>query len=206
MKKVFLLLALACTIVACSDEKKSDKSGSDQTATNAKSASVYKIGDYYNENGKKGVVFEVSDGGRHGKIVSLHPSDKPLQWYTDSQYDRMIRVKASSRSDGKMNTVMVMNREDSDQYPAFVWCSNQGPDWYLPAEKELEAIYNNKSAINPTLGKYGVSIKDELNNGDYYWTSTECESTHALWLHMDICEFFGAPKNEYAYVRAVATF
>ncbi|MBE6203019.1 MAG: serine/threonine protein kinase, partial [Rikenellaceae bacterium] len=31
----------------------------------------YKVGDYYNENGKEGVVFEVSDDGRHGKIVSL---------------------------------------------------------------------------------------------------------------------------------------
>lgn len=201
MKKVFLLLALACTIVACSDEKKSDKSGSDQT-----SASVYKIGDYYNENGKKGVVFEVSDGGRHGKIVSLHPSDKPLQWCTDSQYDRKIWVQASSRSDGKMNTVMVMNREDSDQYPAFVWCSNQGPDWYLPAMDELETIYNNKAAINPTLGKYGVSIKDESKNYDCYWTSTEDPDDHVIWLYMDICEFFGSFKNEYAYVRAVATF
>lgn len=35
---------------------------------------LYKVGYYYNRNGKEGVVFEVSDGGRHGKIVSLEQS------------------------------------------------------------------------------------------------------------------------------------
>ena len=32
---------------------------------------IYKVGYYYEVGDKKGVVFEVSDGGRHGKIVSL---------------------------------------------------------------------------------------------------------------------------------------
>lgn len=39
---------------------------------------VYKVGYYYNRNGKQGVVFEVSDGGRHGKIVSL--KETKLNW------------------------------------------------------------------------------------------------------------------------------
>ncbi len=32
---------------------------------------VYQVGDYYNQGGKKGIVFEVNSGGRHGKIVSV---------------------------------------------------------------------------------------------------------------------------------------
>lgn len=31
---------------------------------------IYKIGYYYNRNGKEGVVYAISDGGRHGEIVS----------------------------------------------------------------------------------------------------------------------------------------
>lgn len=32
---------------------------------------VYEVGYYYNRNGKQGVVFEVKNGGRSGKIISL---------------------------------------------------------------------------------------------------------------------------------------
>ncbi len=32
---------------------------------------VYQVGDYYNQGGKEGIVFEVNNGGRHGKIVSF---------------------------------------------------------------------------------------------------------------------------------------
>ena len=39
------------------------------------STRTYKVGDLYDENGKQGVVFEVTDDGRHGKIVSLYETD-----------------------------------------------------------------------------------------------------------------------------------
>lgn len=39
----------------------------------------YKIGDYYEENGKEGVVFAVDDSGWHGKIISLYVPE-PMNW------------------------------------------------------------------------------------------------------------------------------
>ena len=33
---------------------------------------VYQVGDYYNDKGVQGVVFEVWDDGEHGKILNLH--------------------------------------------------------------------------------------------------------------------------------------
>lgn len=45
---------------------------------------VYEVGYYYNRNGKQGVVFEVSDGGRHGKIVSLKETE--LGWEAARQW------------------------------------------------------------------------------------------------------------------------
>ncbi len=50
---------------------KTDKETNRDKETNG----PYSVGDYYNENGKEGVVFEVSDGGRHGKIVSLDETE-----------------------------------------------------------------------------------------------------------------------------------
>ena len=41
-------------------------------------AKTYKVGDYYNENGKEGIVFDVWDNGRYGKIVSLDEAE--LSW------------------------------------------------------------------------------------------------------------------------------
>lgn len=33
---------------------------------------VYQVGDYYNDKGAQGIVFEVWDDGEHGKILNLH--------------------------------------------------------------------------------------------------------------------------------------
>lgn len=37
---------------------------------------VYEVGYYYNRDGKQGVVFEVKNGGRNGKIISLEEVEK----------------------------------------------------------------------------------------------------------------------------------
>ena len=45
---------------------------------------VYQLGDYYNRNGNKGVVIEIKNGGRNGKILSLDETecnwDNAKQW------------------------------------------------------------------------------------------------------------------------------
>lgn len=160
----------------------------------------YKVGDYYNENGKQGVVFEVWDNGRYGKIVSL--DEAYLQWCTDEQYKEGINLGSTNWSDGKVNTDKVMQRGDSDQYLAFVWCRNKGYDWYLPAINELKTIYNNKSAINSTLAKYGTGV-----NSIFYWSSTESKNAFcARYVSMyDSCTYDGN-KIFNAYVRAVSAF
>ena len=39
-------------------------------ATSTLSAQIYKVGDYYNVGGKRGVVFEVSEDGKHGTVIA----------------------------------------------------------------------------------------------------------------------------------------
>ena len=168
---------------------------------NSTTSSPYEIGDYYNENGKEGVVFEVSADGHHGKIVSLYVVER--RWCTKEQYDREIVVGASSMTDGKANTDKVMARSDSDVYPAFEWCRSKGQDWYLPAKDELESIYAAKEKINVTLERLG---KIKLGGIRWHWSSTECDEFSAWGVYMGN-GFAGNPDKSFSlYVRAVSAF
>ena len=173
--------------------KKTEKVVLPETST------TYNVGDYYNENGKQGVVFEVWDKGRHGKIVSL--DETILQWCTEEQDDKEIVLGLTDESDGKANTDNVMQRGDSDQYPAFVWCRNKGEDWYLPAINELKTISNNKSAINSTLAEYGTGLNDY-----WHWSSTEYDEFCAWGVTMTYGGTNRGNKYYYSYVRAVSAF
>ena len=173
--------------------KKTEKVVLPETST------TYNVGDYYNENGKQGVVFEVWDKGRHGKIVSL--DETILQWCTEEQDDKEIVLGLTDESDGKANTDNVMQRGDSDQYPAFVWCRNKGEDWYLPAINELKTISNNKSAINSTLAEYGTGLNDY-----WHWSSTEYDEFCAWRVLMGNGGTDDGNKSYYYYVRAVSAF
>ena len=172
-------------------------------------AKTYKVGDYYNENGKEGVVFDVWDDGRHGKIVSLDQSTERLQWCTDEQYDKEIVVGADSKSDGKANTDKVMARSDSDQYPAFTWCRNKGADWYLPAIDELELLLLNDNvhdAVNKTLAQKGETKLYDKGVIELYWSSTEYSVIGAWLVYMYDGNTYRNSKSYYRSVRAVSAF
>ena len=47
---------------------------------------IYQVGDYYNRNGNKGVVFKIWDGGRNGKILSL--DETACKWKDAEQWCR----------------------------------------------------------------------------------------------------------------------
>ena len=165
---------------------------------------VYKVGDYYNRNGKQGVVFYVDSSGKHGKIVSLNRSISGLQWCSDEDEYR-IRVGASSETDGAYNMRKIKSRPNwRSNYPAAAWCAQLGSDWYLPAKDELKTIYNLKSTLNKTLSKKGVAIENGLN-----WSSTESSS------HYEFCAWLvylydggtgNNPKSLQVDVRAVSAF
>ena len=169
------------------------------------STRTYKVGDYYNENGKEGVVFEVTVDGRHGKIVSLDetqaPWDSRVKW-NGSELSNGTKTGANSKCNGKANTDKIMKRSDSEYFEAFVWCRNKGDDWYLPAEDELEAIFNSKSKINSTLAKYGGT---ELSD-PWHWSSTEYYEFCASLVYVDDGYANDNFKLSPNYVRAVSAF
>ncbi len=174
-----------------------------------KPKSTYSVGDYYNENGKEGVVFEVWDDGRHGKIVSLDetkaPWDSRVKWDSANGYSGGTRTYADSESDGKANTDKIMARSDSEYFDAFEWCRAKGSSWYLPATDELKRIYNNKDKLNSTLRQYGTIL-----SFNWYWSSTESVEDKPEFCAWYVSMRHGftsfSPKSINNYVRAVSVF
>ena len=181
-------------------------------------SNTYKVGDYFNENGKKGVVFQVWDGGRHGKIISLDQikakwdswlicvEKKRLFRPSEYEYENVTRTYADSRNDGMSNTNKVIARVHNNYFDAFIWCRNKGNDWYLPALEELKIIYNMKGKLNETLCQYGeTTIADFL-----YWSSTEYNDYDpkvATWfVDMRNGNANFSTKSHNLSVRAVSTF
>lgn len=157
-----------------------------------RSSKTYKVGDLYDENGKKGVVFEVSVDGKHGKIVSFNETD--LKW-ANVEFDSWIEeIGADSETNGAVNMAVVQRIPNwREKYPAFAWCADLGEGWYLPAIDELKAIYDIRNIINAT---------------SWYWSSTEDKGYgFSAWR---VSMYDGGPDDDFKYwnnyVRAVSAF
>ena len=166
------------------------------TTTKGITSAPYKVGDYYNDGKKEGVVFEVTPDGRHGKIVSMTTS--VLQWASD-KVERKRLIGANSRTDGVANMAVVKAIDGwQSKYPAFKWCADLGEGWYLPAIEELKVVYKNRDKLNSKL-------TDKLSN--WYWSSTECNKFCA-WLVSMYYGYADGNLGKYSnfYVRAVSAF
>lgn len=149
---------------------------------------VYAVGDAYPYAGfeKKGVVFEVSNGGKSGKIISLK-REYGLYWSTDTSYV----TKANNKLNGRVNmatlrTMDPLYPERFDECQAFKWgahCLNPENTtyaadskglWYLPADEELKPMYaaDNKEKVSRRLKALGLENPFPENN-TYIWSSTE---------------------------------
>lgn len=171
----------------------------------------YKVGDYYNRNGKQGIVFEVDSTGLHGKIVSLRGSEEVLQWSTFDAYTKNLHgpIGTTSESDGIYNMEQVSKIEDwQSKFPAFAWCASLGDGWYLPAQEELERLMNEAisgSALNSALQSRG----EELFDGglSQHWSSTQYGKYMAInWFYRGGGNLIHLHKYYHLKVRAIAKF
>lgn len=149
MKKIILLMVAAIATLSAFGQK------------------IYKVGDYYNENGKEGVVFWVDSTGEHGKIVSMKSPDEDLQWTSD-EIEQNRLIKATNKKDGAKNMEKVKQIPNWEQkYPAFAWCANLGEEWYLPAKRELLQIERMCNKFEDKLDEMNLIILAHC------WSSTE---------------------------------
>ena len=137
---------------------------------------MYKVGDYYEKNGKKGVVFEVDALGLHGKIIALTEAAKTDVFNSYYPYP--------------------MTWEDAQSY-----CKKLGPEWRLPTKEELLEIYRQKSLLNAALRNRGKSLEDS-----WYWSKTEAEDKCAWIVKMNYGYTTKYKKDRTYSVRAVSAF
>lgn len=144
----------------------------------------FEIGDRYSYNGKEGIVFAVSDGGRHGKIVSIDKTE--CAWSTET-----VTTGATDENDGINNLRTIQTIAGwHEKYPAFAWCADKGEGWYLPALNELKALY-----------ELGVLESDRQS-----WSSTENNYLSGWGVNMGSGRTNNYYKNGSNSVRAVSAF
>ncbi|MBE6310991.1 MAG: TIR domain-containing protein [Bacteroidales bacterium] len=169
---------------------------------------TYKVGDLYDENGKKGVVFEISADGKHGKIVSLIEGAE-MEWRS---YDGYANIQwgldfnsgegCGDRQNGYVNMQKIQEIPQwQKKFPAFAWCANLGDGWYLPATDELKAICNTKYKINSTLSANGCNTLRIC-----HWSSVEMGGNFACYISMPDGRDNYDSKNRTFSVRAVSAF
>lgn len=180
---------------------------------NAVPLRTYKVGDYYEQNGKCGVVFEVDKSGSHGKIVGFEEFPDN-QWYVlfDSQnYSYNIKVGAVSESDGRYNQKIIMAVSSWPQrFPAFYLCiKSGGEEWYIPAIEELRTLMLNKKvreAVNATLRERGGIIIGSSKKNSWYWSSTEGNANHAYFVDVNMGVWNYYNKQAHGNVRIISVF
>ena len=206
-ENVSSLLGIQLSHVAQSSLQTTSK----QDGGSTQSAKRYKVGEYYDDGVKQGVVFDVWDDGRHGKIVSL--DQIKLKWCTMKQSNKIDFFGALSTTDGKANSDKVMSVSDYNGTPAVQWCRIKGEEWYLPAIDELKALLledNLREIVNKTLEQH----KKKMFTEDVYLSSTEvgdgfldAGSVKSVSVDPRIGMGVGTIlKWDNFYVRAVATF
>lgn len=164
----------------------------------------YKVGDYYNENGKEGIVFWVDKTGKHGKIVGMESAE--LQWASDKTEQNRL-IKATNKKDGARNMEKVKHVSNWEQkYPAFAWCANLGEGWYLPAKKELLQIARMNDDLWSKMHEMDVII------AAHCWSSTESKRRGpdgefcALLVFVDWHDSHLGFKSDKGYIHPVAVF
>ena len=180
----------------------------------------WKIGDYYERDGVKGVVCALTDGGTHGLILSLGEIYLPWCGFRKSEQRATGAVDAA---DGRVNMAAVErfiaeNGLSWADFPAFKWCREQGEGWYLPAIDELLVVGHNynggsrtasnrqaRSRFNDALKSHGG---DRMDRMVYYYSSTERNGRDAMTSHTGTEPPFlvDIPKGGKFLVRAVRRF
>lgn len=207
MKRVFAILFLAAVCAGCE-----------------KSGRIYRIGDFYYEPGKQGIVFYVTDEGRHGKIVSL--DETQCVWATEAVYEEVgadgqaydyldvnsavhmsprVLPEAYDYIDGMKNMKAVRSQPGwRKKYPAFAWCADKGDGWYLPAQTELLNLYAACLFEYDEEHWCWSSTSLRYMGGTTPWAIRADNFAHIVDMRGSACEL--GDKNHKIYVRAIAKF
>ena len=138
-----------------------------EAVTTTQFAPKYRIGDIYDDGDKKGIIFNISQDGQHGKIVYEEMLDDAA-WCTKKQLNTFLG--ATDKNDGELNMSKIKSCETwKTDFPAFAKCAELGAVWYLPAINELKEIIDNETVSSSIKWKSYFNI----------WSSTETAADKA---------------------------
>ncbi len=180
---------------------------------------VWHVGEYYNEGGRRGVVFHLS-GPRHGLILSLEEGFEAFALDCDFEDGNPSKTRIGHTLDnsGSTNTFYVSCVDQwREKYPAFTWCERLGKGWFLPSVKEVQKFLLDDSvrnAVNETLKRvWGKPLRGRSRKLCQYWTSTESDSgktgdtcPKAFAVNLTTGKALPEPKSHKWYVRAIGYF
>ena len=191
----------------------------DMTGISAGEEKEYKVGEIYNENGVKGLIFAFNDKAifdsnyeniigyiTYGYIMSLDEGYEA--WSTED-------VRTNCYSSGAINT-SIMLELGADKYPAAKWCANHGDGWFLPSHTEMGWMWDMLTGGEATFSASSVAKYNKIltdNGGDaveeaFYWTSNEIDDKNATtFAFMDRSVVCDEPyKYKQRDIRAVYMF
>lgn len=143
---------------------------------------TYAVGDLYNQNGVKGIVYKLTDGdGKHGMIVSI---DSYKGAWSDQDLAVGCTEKGAGTGAGLINCKKVWALPNlTTDYLGFQWVKEKNNNvldstiWYIPSSYELYDLY---VAVCGTDGKKDKAIfnKYMIDNSlpvieNELWSSTE---------------------------------
>lgn len=134
--------------------------------------STYSVGDLYNENGVKGIVFLVEENGKHGKIVSMKES------YGYYGYESYVR-SCKNLDNGLLNKEALY--EAGAIYSSSYLMPPQSSVWYIPAKKELESLVQVVNVVNSSVVANGGTPFTFSDYGDEALYTSSTNSNTESW-------------------------
>ena len=170
----------------------------------------YEIGDIYEVNGVKGVIFAIKSDNKGDTYCYLFSMDEEdLQWSTKYEWCNCMSQRGDYNSSDPFN-YWGMNIDD---YPAFKWCKAHGEGWFLPSSTEMRWMWDmltegQRDFDAPSVAKYNAFIVE--NGGEpfcqtYYWSSNETsEDLVEVIAFMDDSVVCLDPKKDNEYTARAA--
>lgn len=173
----------------------------------------------YQQSNAVAVIFYVgtSSDVLGEKTLGVSLLEEQKVWIS-SQTAEGYKDVAVNESDGTVNTNAIKAKSDYNEtnYPAFYWADKYNAKgfssgWYLPAAKELKALYDQKAKVNSAIenlkvasnySPYAKALSDNI-----YWTSTQCIVHYAYTVRFANGEQGESLKDTTSrYVRAIRAF
>lgn len=197
MRQFILLIGALLCITSC----KSDNNPDPIPEPEPEPTQGYKVGDLYDSNGVKGLVFKVNEDGTSGLIASMYEPESMLAWATE-----LIVTKATSLDSGEKNCATIFALPNMESYyPAFAWCKSLGEGWYIPSIRELKELLmvGYSATFSQAIEQHNAT---PLSANGKYLSSTEMDQFWVYLAELGSNEQ-SANYKQYTYnVRAIHAF